>query len=154
MRARVIGKFPMYLGAHVEHVQARDSRVRIDIHQRSGRRSSIDVDHVIAATGYKVDVRRVDFLHQELRQMIRSSDGIPALSRQFESSVAGLYFVGLASAYNFGPLTRFAFGARFTARRLAAHLQRIHSRRRRHARHAQEGLRSAPEVHRSRREAS
>jgi hypothetical protein len=46
------------------------------------------------------------------------------LSQHFESSVPGLYFVGPAAAATFGPLMRFAYGARYTApqvaRRLAA----------------------------------
>ena len=44
------------------------------------------------------------------------------LSTNFESSVRGLYFVGPASVYSFGPLARFAFGARFSAIRLSRHL--------------------------------
>ena len=46
----------------------------------------------------------------------------PILSRNFEASVPGLYFVGPASANSFGPLARFACGAGFTAKRLARHL--------------------------------
>lgn len=55
-------------------------------------------------------------------QRITVSEGSPVLSRHFESSVAGLYFVGLAAADSFGPMLRFAYGAKYTARRLARHL--------------------------------
>ena len=41
------------------------------------------------------------------------------LSSSFESSMPGLYFVGVAAANSFGPVMRFAFGAGFAARTLA-----------------------------------
>ena len=44
--------------------------------------------------------------------------GAPILTRNFESSVPGLYFIGVAAAASFGPLMRFTFGARYAARRL------------------------------------
>jgi len=44
------------------------------------------------------------------------------LSPNFESTVPGLYFVGVSAANTFGPLLRFAFGADFAARRLSRHL--------------------------------
>ena len=40
------------------------------------------------------------------------------LSSSFESSVRGLYFVGVAAANSFGPVLRFAYGAGFAARNL------------------------------------
>jgi hypothetical protein len=40
------------------------------------------------------------------------------LSSSFESSVPGIYFVGVAAANSFGPVMRFAFGAGFAARRV------------------------------------
>ena len=49
-------------------------------------------------------------------------DDAPVLSTNFESSIPGLYVVGLASAASFGPLCRFAFGAQFTSGRISSHL--------------------------------
>jgi hypothetical protein len=80
------------------------------------------VDHVIAATGYRTDLRRVPFISSELRGAIASTAQTPILSSRFESSVAGLFFVGALSANSFGPLTRFAFGAGFAAERVAERL--------------------------------
>lgn len=80
------------------------------------------VDHVIAATGYKIDLTRLHFLDQALRQDIRLEHGSPVLSRKFESTVSNLFFVGPTAANAFGPLLRFACGAQFTARRLASAL--------------------------------
>jgi hypothetical protein len=50
------------------------------------------------------------------------------LSSSFESSVPGLYFVGLAANNTFGPLMRFAYGAGFTAERVSKALARLRMR--------------------------
>jgi hypothetical protein len=92
------------------------------MHQ-DGSALEVLADHVIAGTGYQVDLARLPFL-DALRAELVLDGASPALSAHFESSVPGLYFVGLASAVTFGPLTRFAHGAGFTARRLCAHLRR------------------------------
>ena len=48
----------------------------------------------------------------------------PELSRRFESSVPGLYFLGLTAAVSFGPLMRFMYGDEFAARRITQDLVR------------------------------
>jgi hypothetical protein len=80
------------------------------------------VDHVVAATGYRPDLGRLDFLDPALRARVRTVADTPVLSRGFESSVPGLRFVGLTAANAFGPLLRFACGAEFTSRRLVTYL--------------------------------
>jgi hypothetical protein len=75
-----------------------------------------------------VDLKRLNFLSDELRSEIRTVVGAPVLSRGFESSVPGLYFAGLAAANNFGPVMRFAFGAGFAARRISAALAKAVAR--------------------------
>jgi hypothetical protein len=77
---------------------------------------------VIAATGYKVALTRLKFLDGALRSQIRDVADTPILNRQFESSVPGLHFVGIAAANSFGPLQRFAYGAGFAAKRLSRYL--------------------------------
>jgi hypothetical protein len=85
-------------------------------------------DHVIAATGFKIDVRRLPFLAETVGPALSVFEGAPVLSANFESSVRGLYFVGLPAAPTFGPLMRFMLGAGYTARRLSAHLAKQSSR--------------------------
>jgi len=86
--------------------------------------NSVTVDHIIAATGYKIDLARLGILDDTLRLDIRTdAAGSPILSPRFESSVRGLYFVGATAANSFGPVLRFACGAEFAARRLARHFQ-------------------------------
>jgi thioredoxin reductase len=121
MKDRVVGKFPMHLGAHISSVEQVGSHVQLEVWQR-GASAHLEVDHVIAATGYRVDLSRIPFIDANLLRQIRRVDGAPVLNRYFETSVGGLYMIGLASANSFGPLARFAYGAGFTARRLAARL--------------------------------
>jgi FAD-dependent urate hydroxylase len=80
-------------------------------------------DHVIAATGYKVDLDRMDCLAPELRQSIAREGSAPVLDSQFETSVPGLYIAGIASAPTFGPVMRFMFGAKHVAPVLARRLR-------------------------------
>jgi hypothetical protein len=64
------------------------------------------------------------FIDDSVCARVRTAEGAPILSRHFESSVPGLYFVGMAAANSFGPLLRFAYGAKFAARRMTARLAR------------------------------
>ena len=60
--------------------------------------------------------------------MIHKVEDTPVLSRHFETSVPGLYMVGLASSNSFGPLARFAYGAKFTAKHISKHIvEKIHA---------------------------
>ena len=99
-----------------------DGRVALAVERDGTGRDVLTVDHVVAATGYRVDVTRLGFLDPALVAAVATVDGSPALSRSFESSVPGLFFVGTPSAYSFGPMFRFACGADYTARRLTRFL--------------------------------
>ncbi len=57
-------------------------------------------------------------LAPRLRQRVAQREGLPVLDARFESSVAGLHFLGAAAVGSFGPLLRFIAGARFAARRV------------------------------------
>jgi NADPH-dependent 2,4-dienoyl-CoA reductase/sulfur reductase-like enzyme len=78
-----------------------------------------DVDHVLLATGYRVDISLYSFLSERLLELIQRIDGYPRLDKGFESSVPGLHIVGAPAAWSFGPLMRFVAGADFTSRALA-----------------------------------
>jgi hypothetical protein len=82
------------------------------------------VDRVILATGYRIDVAAESIVADSLRAQLRLHEGYPVLRRGFESSVAGLHFVGAYSAWSFGPIMRFVAGTRFTAREVAKHVAR------------------------------
>ena len=93
--------------------------VRLDLVDQHGTRSHLDVDHVIAATGYRVDVHALDFLSAELADSLATVEGSPRLTGGFESSVPGLFFSGLAAAATFGPMLRFVCGSGFAGPRVA-----------------------------------
>ena len=130
MRDRVIGKVPLILGYRPQTAEVVDGRVQLHLVARDGSRRRVDTEHVICATGYRVDLRRVAPLTEALRAQLRAVEHTPVLSSHFQSSVPGLYFIGPAAANSFGPLMRFAFGATYTARRVANHLARPKVRRR------------------------
>jgi hypothetical protein len=123
----VEGKVPFQLGVNITGVKVQGSHLHLELTDRTGERRSLVTEHVIAATGYRVDLRRLAFLSSDLRSTINAVEQTPILSSKFESSVPGLYFVGTAAANSFGPLLRFTFGAKFTARHLTRHLASLES---------------------------
>jgi FAD-dependent urate hydroxylase len=88
------------------------------------------VDHVILATGYRIDVSKEPVLGDSLRSGLRLHDGNPVLGAGFESSVPGLHFVGAYSAWSFGPIMRFVAGTAFTGRAIAKHIGPLSAARR------------------------
>jgi cation diffusion facilitator CzcD-associated flavoprotein CzcO len=121
-RAGVEGQVKFNLGKRLRSAHERDGRVVLDVEGTDGGRQIVEADHVIAATGYKVDIHRLPFMTPSLISGLRLAGQSPVLSRNFESSVPGLYFVGISAASSFGPMMRFAFGAAYTAKRLTRHL--------------------------------
>jgi thioredoxin reductase len=99
---------------------AKRSNGRVDVELDDGSRR--EVDHLLFATGYKVDVRRYDFLSHELVARLRLAGGYPVLRSGLESSVPGLHFVGAPAAHTFGPVMRFVTGSWYAAPALARHV--------------------------------
>jgi len=126
----VVGKVPLHTGYSLTDVKIQVGKVRLQLADGAGGGKTFEADHLIAATGYRVDIRRLPFLDSNLLASIRMVEYTPVLSSNFESSLPGLYFVGTSSANTFGPLVRFAVGARFTARRLTRYLRRTVARNR------------------------
>lgn len=115
---------PVLTGKTLMGVEKSGEKTVVIFKNRDGSFDRLLTDHVIAATGYHPDISRLTFLDPGLRAAIATLDRAPVLSSRFQSSVAGLYFIGPAAAHSFGPLMRFAVGAKFTSPRLAAHLAR------------------------------
>jgi FAD-dependent urate hydroxylase len=121
LKDRVVGHIPLLLEHVVEEAVVERDRVRLRV-RTGGQPKELVAQHVIAATGYKVDVNELTFIDLSLRRALRCARTAPLLSRTFQSSVQGLYFAGLASASQFGPAMRFVYGADYTARKIAAAL--------------------------------
>jgi FAD-dependent urate hydroxylase len=118
LRDRVVGRIPV-LDGHAVLKAVRDGD-KVALSLAGGGARELKVDHVLAATGYRVDLERLGFLGPDLLDQIQTVAGWPRLSRSFESSAPGLFFVGLPAAETFGPVMRFVCGAGFAARRVSA----------------------------------
>ena len=121
-RDAVIGRLPLHLGATVVDVKPKSNSIVVSFTTEMDGAKSLEFDHLIAATGYKVSLDRLTFLDGTLRSRIRSAAKTPVLDRQFESSVPGLFFIGVTAANNFGPMLRFGYGAGYAAKRLSKRL--------------------------------
>jgi hypothetical protein len=118
IRDKVVGKVPCLLGYTVLGGDVQGDKVRLRLLAEEDTTREIVTEHVIAATGYRVDMERLTFLSPAIRSNLQTVRGTPVLSSSFESSISGLYFVGLAAANSFGPVMRFACGAGFAAGRV------------------------------------
>lgn len=119
----------LLLRSRVTGARAEGQRVelRVGTAGADGGEQVIVADHVVCGTGFETDIDRIPFLGPSLASRIArvtSVPGAPRLSRQFESSVAGLFFVGPVSAFSFGPLFRFVCGAAYAAPVVARRLRR------------------------------
>ena len=120
MKDRVVGKFPVLLQRELESAEIRSGKVHLHLAKRDGTKETLQADHIIAGTGYRIDIRRLGFLDSRLLTRIRTVENTPILALNYEASVPGLHFIGPATANSFGPVARFAFGAIHPAERLYA----------------------------------
>jgi len=114
----------LLLGHTVEGTTVEGDRVKIRLRNSKNSERELVTEHVIAATGYKVDIQKLSFLSSAIRSELETVENTPLLATSLQSSLPGLYFAGTVSSNNFGPVMRFAFGARYTARRLTRALAR------------------------------
>lgn len=123
LRERVEGRIAVELSSAVQSAEATEGGVRLRL-QVPGGATTIDTQHVVAATGFRIDIDRLEYLESSLaRSIAREAAGIPALDSRFETSVPGLFIVGVASAPVFGPIMRFMYGAKHVAPVLARRLR-------------------------------
>jgi thioredoxin reductase len=123
-RAGFEGHVLPHLGCQLEEVTEAGSQVRVRYRDANGASREMLADHVVAGTGFKPLLRSLKFIDAGLAEKVLTADETPVLDTNFRTSVEGLYMTGLASANNFGPMCRFACGAKFTSKRLAGHLAR------------------------------
>ncbi|MBS2024861.1 MAG: NAD(P)/FAD-dependent oxidoreductase [Deltaproteobacteria bacterium] len=115
LRERVLGKVRVH--ERDAAVQVAASHDGVEVALASGER--VSADHLALATGYQPRLDGFPFLAPGLRETLaREGDG-PVLSGSFESSVPGLYFIGISTIYVFGPLFRFVAGCGAAASRVA-----------------------------------
>jgi FAD-dependent urate hydroxylase len=117
LRDRVEGVVEILGETAVRGVEPNGSGVRLLLDGTS--RSSLEVDHVIAGTGFRIDLARLRYLPEDLRARIGTFGGYPVLTRAGESTVPGLYFTGAPAAFGLGPSLRFIAGTHNVAAQLA-----------------------------------
>ncbi|MET9291535.1 FAD-dependent oxidoreductase [Streptomyces sp. NPDC003077] len=126
LRDRFVGRVQVTAGRRIARARIEDGRPVLTLRGPDGRGGELGADHVLAATGYRMDLAALDFLGQGLRTEIVTSAGGPRLDAGYGSSVPGLYFTGLPAAASFGPVMRFVCGTEFASPRLARALAAAH----------------------------
>ena len=123
LKDRVEGVVEMLGATRVVDAKPDGSGLRLSLDGPGGK-SSREFDHVIAGTGYRIDLARVACLSEDLRAGVATRGGYPALTRNGESTVPGLYFAGALAAFGLGPSMRFIAGTHNLADRLAVSVAR------------------------------
>lgn len=136
LRDRIEGVVETAYGQQVRGAEPAGSGVRLHLEGRHPQGRPLDgpvvtmleADHVIAGTGFRVDLDRLGFLSERLRGQIATLNRYPVLSRAGQSSVPGLYFAGAPAAVSLGPSERFIGGTHNSVRpltRAIAHRARV-----------------------------
>ena len=109
-----LAKVPMTLDCVVTAAEMQGDHVLLKLSNGTER----IVDHVIVATGYRVDSARYKFFHPAIQKSLKTIRGYPVLGRGLESSIPGLHFVGKPAAWSFGPVLNFVSGSHFAGAEL------------------------------------
>jgi lysine/ornithine N-monooxygenase len=98
---------PVTTQVEVVQAQKHGNKLCLDLSDGTTR----EVDHVLLATGFRPDIRRCDFLSDDLKAIIEHEEGFPKLSLGYESTnVKGLYITGALASRSQGPINRFVCG--------------------------------------------
>ncbi|MFC7310060.1 FAD-dependent oxidoreductase [Streptomyces monticola] len=127
LRDRFEGKVDVSRVRAITGAGVEGGRPVLTVETPGGRTKELSADHVLAATGYRVDLAALGFLGHGLRARLAVSRGTPRLGAGYRSSVPGLYFTGLPAAASYGPVMRFVCGTEFASPRLVKHLAAAHA---------------------------
>jgi thioredoxin reductase len=117
LRDRVEGVIEVLTGYGLRSAEAHGSGVRLQLDGPG--QPSIEADHVIAGSGFRIDVSRLPFLPEEIQAALVTRANCPLVNRAGESTVPGLYFAGAHTMVSLGPGVRFISGTHHTAARIA-----------------------------------
>jgi FAD-dependent urate hydroxylase len=115
LRRRIIGRVVVHEAQTILAIDAKGDSIVATT--SSGR--TLRADHLMLATGYRVDLDKLTMIGTSLRRAIQTTSGTPLLTPWFESTVPGLYFCGWTSLRAFGPMYRFVAGCGPAARRVS-----------------------------------
>jgi thioredoxin reductase len=122
LRDRVEDVVEVLTGHQLKSAEPHGSGVRL--HLDGSKRSSIEADHVIAGTGFRIDVSRLTYLSQEIQTGLTTRGNCPLVNRAGESTIPGMYFAGALTSVSLGPGVRFISGTHQTAPQLAKSVAR------------------------------
>lgn len=78
---------------------------------------AITVDHIILATGYKVNIGKVPFLvNGNILSMLKTDNDFPVLDEYFQTNLPGLFITSMPASQYFGPFFGFTIGVRTSAK--------------------------------------
>jgi FAD-dependent urate hydroxylase len=122
LRERVLGKIDITAGQTITWAKSAGDEARVGARAADGTDSEFAAEHVIAATGFRSDVRRLPFLDASLVRALRTVGETPVVGPGYESTVSGLFFAGPLVAPTFGPVMRFVYGSEHAASTIGRHM--------------------------------
>jgi FAD-dependent urate hydroxylase len=115
LKPYVEGIVPQNSGVAIDNIeQINEDEIRITLSDGSEK----IVNHIIAATGFHINIDKVPFFNTDLLSQVEREEEyvqFPKLNESFESSLSGLYFAGPLSSHSHGPTFRFILGLRKTS---------------------------------------
>jgi FAD-dependent urate hydroxylase len=100
--------------------ELQDGRIEVEL----SNETRLVVDHIILATGYKPDMKKVPYLAGVMDDL-ELADGFPVLDEYFQSSLPGLFFTGFPATRDFGPFFGFVRGCPVAATLTVAGLKEV-----------------------------
>jgi len=86
---------------------------------------TLNVDQVVLATGYKVDISKLPYLASgNLLEQLETRNGFPVLDDHFETSIPGLFITSMPATQDFGPFFGFTISVRTSAKLIGQRLRR------------------------------
>jgi FAD-dependent urate hydroxylase len=111
----------IHIWPHTQLVSCNETRNE-DLEAILSNGETINIDHVVLATGYKVDIARLPILSTNLFNVIEKRNGFPVLDDHFETSVPGLFITSMPAMQDFGPFFGFTISVRTSAKLITERL--------------------------------
>lgn len=122
VRGRLSG-VPIDAGRTILSAREGDHGVILDLDN-----GSYEFDHVLLATGYRINLANYRILSEPLLAAVSREAGAPVLGVGYETSVPGLHVIGAAAQRSFGPLLGRLSGAGPAAQAVAGSILRQRAR--------------------------
>jgi len=91
------------------------------VHMDNGKR--LEVDHIILATGYKVDINKIPFLSSgNILPKLNINEGFPELDGYLQTSLPGLYMTSMIATKSFGRFFAYIASCRTSSQIVGNHI--------------------------------